>query len=41
MMETVITVAGAIQLTSWVLALLDAIEKPSVPQPSKARHREP
>ena len=41
MMEAVITVAGAIQLTRWVLALLDAIEKPSVPQPSKARHREP
>lgn len=41
MMEAVITVAGAIQLTRWVLTLLDAIEKPSVPQPSKARHREP
>lgn len=41
MMEAVITVVGAIQLTRWVLTLLDAIEKPSVPQPSKARHREP
>ena len=25
-----VTIAGAIQLTRWVLALLDAIEKPSV-----------
>lgn len=41
MMGVVITVAGAIQLTRWVLTLLDTIEKPSVPQPSKARHREP
>lgn len=41
MMEAVITVVGAIRLTRWVLTLLDAIEKPSVPQPSKARHREP
>lgn len=41
MMEAVITVAGAIQLTHWVLELLDAIEKPSAPQPSKARYREP
>lgn len=32
--------AGAFQLTRWVLlALLDAIEKPSVPTPTKARHR--
>lgn len=36
-----IMTAGAIQLTRWVLALLDAIEKPSVPTPTKARHREP
>lgn len=41
MMEAVITVAGAIQLTRWVLTLLDVIEKLSVPQPSKARRREP
>lgn len=34
-----VTIAGAIQLTRWVLALLDAIEKPSVPTPTKARHR--
>ena len=41
MMEAVITVAGAIQLTRWGLTLLDAIEKPSVSSPTKARHREP
>ena len=41
MMEAIITVAGAIQLTRWVLTLLDAIKKPSVPPPTKARHREP
>lgn len=34
-----IMTAGAIQLTRWALALLDAIEKPSVPTPTKARHR--
>lgn len=34
-----VTIAGAIQLTRWVLALLDAIEKPPVPTPTKARHR--
>lgn len=34
-----IMTAGAIQLTRWVLALLDAIEKPPVPTPTKARHR--
>ena len=38
-MPYLITIAGAIQLTRWVLALLDAIEKPSVPTPTKARHR--
>ena len=36
-----VTIAGAIQLIRWVLTLLDAIEKPSVPTPTKARHREP
>lgn len=40
MMEAVITVAGAIQLTRWVLTLLDAIEKPSVSSPTKARDTE-
>ena len=34
-----VTIAGVIQLTRGVLALLDAIEKPSVPTPTKARHR--
>lgn len=34
-----IMTAGSIQLTRWMLALLDAIEKPSVPTPTKARHR--
>lgn len=34
-----VTIAGAIQLTRWVLTLLDAIEKPSVSPPTKARHR--
>ena len=41
MMEAAITVAGAIQLTRWLLTLLDAIEKPPVSSPTKARHREP
>lgn len=36
-----IMISGAFQLTRWVLTLLDAIEKPSVPTPTKARHREP
>jgi len=34
-----VTIAGAIQLTRWVLTLLRAIEKPPVPTPTKARHR--
>lgn len=34
-----VAIAGAFQLTRWVLTLLDAIEKPSVPTPTKARHR--
>ena len=41
MMETVIAVAGAAQLTKWIMALIKAIEKPSVSSPTKARHREP
>ena len=41
MMGVIAAVAGAIQIASWVIALLDAIEKPSVPPPSKARNREP
>lgn len=41
MMGVIAAVAGAIQIASWTMALLDAIEKHSVPTPSKARHREP
>lgn len=41
MMGVIATVAGAIQIASCVIAILDAIEKPSVPTPTKARHREP
>ena len=41
MMGVIAAVAGAIQIASWTMALLDAREKPSVPTPSKARHREP
>ena len=41
MMGVIAAVAGAIQIASWAMALLDAIEKPSVPTPTKARHREP
>ncbi len=41
MMGTIIAIAGAIQLTSWFVALIEAVEKPSAPPPSKARHREP
>lgn len=39
-MGMVISIAGAVQLAGWVMDLLDAIEKPSVPPPTKARHRE-
>ena len=41
MMGVIAAVAGAIQIASWAMALLDAIEKPSVPTPTQARHREP
>ena len=41
MMGVIAAIAGAIQIASCTMALLDAIEKPSVPTPSKARHREP
>ena len=41
MMGLIVAVAGAIQIATWTMALVDAIEKPSVPQPTKARHREP
>lgn len=36
-----IGVIAAIQIANWFMAILDAIEKPSVPTPTKARHREP
>ena len=35
-MGTLAAVVGVVQM-----ALIDALEKPSVPPPSKARHREP
>lgn len=41
MMETIVAIAGAIQLASWLMALIEAIEKPSAPPPTKARRREP
>ena len=41
MMETIVAIAGAIQLTRWFMALIEAVEKPSAPPPSKARRREP
>ena len=41
MMGVIAAIAGAIQIASWVITLLDAIEKPSGPTPTKARHREP
>ena len=41
MMEVIAAVAGAIQMASWTMALLDAIERPSAPTPTKARYREP
>lgn len=37
MMGVIAAIAGAIQIASWAMALLDAIEKPSVPTPTKAR----
>ena len=41
MMGVIAAIAGAIQIASWTMTLLEAIEKPSVPTPTKARHREP
>ena len=41
MMGTLAAVVGVVQMARWVMALIDALEKPSVPPPSKARHREP
>lgn len=41
MMGTLAAVVGVVQIARWVMTLIDALEKPSVPPPSKARHREP
>lgn len=41
MTETIVAIAGAIQLTRWLMALIEVIEKPSAPPPTKARRREP
>mgnify|MGYP004571690105 CR=1 FL=1 len=41
MMETIVAIAGAIQLAGWFMALIEAIEKPPAPKPSKAKRREP
>ncbi len=40
-MKYIITIAGAIQLAGWFMTLIEAIEKPSAPKPSKAKRREP
>ena len=40
-MQYIITIAGAIQLAGWFTALIEAIEKPPAPKPSKAKRREP
>lgn len=41
LMQYIITIAGAIQLAGWFMALIEAIEKPPAPKPSKAKRREP
>lgn len=41
MMDVITTLTGTIQIASWTMAVPEAIEKPSVPPPTKARHREP
>ena len=41
MIGTLAAVVGVVQMARWAMALIDALEKPSVPPPSKARHREP
>lgn len=40
-MQYIITIAGAIQLAGWFMALIETIEKPPAPKPSKAKRREP
>lgn len=39
-MQYIITIAGAIQIVNWFMALIETIEKPSAPKPSKAKRRE-
>ena len=41
MMETIVAIAGAIQLANWLMSLIEAIKKPPAPKPSKAKRREP
>lgn len=41
MMGTIVAIAGAIQIVNWFMALIETIEKPSAPKPSKAKRREP
>lgn len=36
MMETIVAIAGAIQLANWLMFLIEAIEKPSASTPTKA-----
>lgn len=40
MMETIIAIAGAVQLTRCIMALIEALEKPSAPPPTKATGKE-
>lgn len=40
-MQYIITIAGTIQIVNWFMALIETIEKPSAPKPSKAKRREP
>ena len=41
MMESIVAIAGAIQLANWLIPLIEAIEKPPAPKPSKEKRREP
>ena len=40
-MQYIITIAGVVQLTRCIMALIEALEKPPAPKPSKAKRREP
>lgn len=37
MMETIIAIAGAVQLTRCIMALIEALEKPSAPPPDQSK----